>query len=69
LGFVEEHKIDMICLGNGNSRKAWNPVSEEAVLRALTHILNPLEHPLQIICQLGRHRTGQSPLGPPYSAF
>lgn len=37
---------------------AWDPITEEAVLQALELILNPTNYPMMIMCNLGRHRTG-----------
>lgn len=45
-------------IGTGGTGNAWDPISEEIVLEALELILNPRNHPLMIMCNLGRHRTG-----------
>lgn len=62
ISFIEEQDIILHQLGGNPSletrRKAWNPLSEETVLAALSIILNPQSYPLYIVCHLGRDRSG-----------
>jgi tyrosine-protein phosphatase OCA1 len=55
---VEDQDIELIPLGMDTHQNPWNPISEEIVISALKHILDPKNYPLHIMCGLGRHRTG-----------
>eukprot|EP00937_MAST-01D_sp_MAST-1D-sp2_P004699 g4699.t1 len=57
--FVREYSIEMVQLGSAGRTKAPNlMVTEETVLGALQHMLDPRSYPLLICCHLGRTRTG-----------
>eukprot|EP00824_Muranothrix_gubernata_P014457 TRINITY_DN30033_c0_g1_i1.p1 TRINITY_DN30033_c0_g1~~TRINITY_DN30033_c0_g1_i1.p1 ORF type:complete len:493 (+),score=56.00 TRINITY_DN30033_c0_g1_i1:52-1479(+) len=58
LNFCDDQEINFIHLGMDGPRNPWKPISEETVLAALEIILNPQNHPLHVMCNLGRHRTG-----------
>ncbi|TPX55315.1 hypothetical protein PhCBS80983_g05409 [Powellomyces hirtus] len=62
LNFIEDQEATLHHIGHPSSSthlpSTWDPVSEEVVLAALAHILNPASYPLIIMCNLGRHRTG-----------
>jgi hypothetical protein len=49
---------ELLHLGKEQTKKPWQPVSEEVVLLALALIMDPASYPLAIMCHLGRHRTG-----------
>lgn len=54
--FIEDQNINVIKLGQAG--KALEPVSSDAVLSAMSHILNPDCAPLYVMCSQGRYRTG-----------
>ncbi|KAJ1642388.1 tyrosine-protein phosphatase required for protection against superoxide stress (By similarity) [Dispira simplex] len=56
--FVDDQDIELHHLGVLNPVNAWEPVTEEVVINALELILDTKNHPLAIMCNLGRHRTG-----------
>jgi tyrosine-protein phosphatase OCA1 len=57
---MDEQGIRFVNLGGlAAHSNAWDPISEETVLDALELILNPLNYPLLLMCNLGRHRTGK----------
>lgn len=58
LDFIDDQEIQLHHLGVVSSVNAWDPITEEAVLQALDLILNPSNYPMMIMCNLGRHRTG-----------
>lgn len=58
LDFIDDQEIQLHHLGVVSSVNAWDPITEEAVLQALDLILNPTNYPMMIMCNLGRHRTG-----------
>ncbi|CAG8466046.1 9292_t:CDS:2 [Cetraspora pellucida] len=61
LDFIDDQEIQFHNLGNVggmSSVSAWDPITEEVVLEALEHILNPHNYPMIVMCNLGRHRTG-----------
>ncbi|KAI9229746.1 MAG: protein-tyrosine phosphatase [Piptocephalis tieghemiana] len=58
LDFVDDQEIDLRHLGVATSVNAWDPVTEEIVLAALEVVLTPTKHPMIVMCNLGRHRTG-----------
>lgn len=60
LNFIEDQEIRLHTMSGGaHHPTAWDPISEEIVLEALEVILDPRNYPLVIVCNLGRHRTGQ----------
>lgn len=58
LDFLREHHIQLHHLGVLQATNAWDPITEEVVLKALDIILQPSSYPLMVMCNLGRHRTG-----------
>lgn len=54
--FLEDQNINVIKLGQAG--KALEPVSSDAVLSAMSYILNPDYAPLYVMCSQGRYRTG-----------
>ncbi|CAG8645219.1 1281_t:CDS:2 [Paraglomus brasilianum] len=58
LNFIYDQEIQAQYLGVISSVNAWDPVTEEVVLEALELILDPRNHPMIVMCNLGRHRTG-----------
>ncbi|KAI8893729.1 protein-tyrosine phosphatase [Globomyces pollinis-pini] len=58
LNFIDDHDIVFHHLGYNATANAWDPISEEVVLEALELMLNPINYPLMVMCNLGRHRTG-----------
>jgi len=60
LNFIYDQEIQAQYLGVISSVNAWDPVTEEVVLEALELILDPRNHPMIVMCNLGRHRTGLS---------
>lgn len=56
--FAAEHGTTFIHLGQQSSLGPGSAISEEIALRALNLILDPLQYPLLISCNLGRHHTG-----------
>ncbi|KAJ1969298.1 tyrosine-protein phosphatase required for protection against superoxide stress (By similarity) [Dimargaris xerosporica] len=58
LNFTDDQEIEVHHLGVFDAANAWEPVTEDIVLQALELILEPANHPMAIMCNLGRHRTG-----------
>lgn len=58
LNFIDDQDIKWQHLGVMSSVNALDPITEEVVLAALEIILNPRNHPMTVMCNLGRHRTG-----------
>ncbi|GBC00420.1 hypothetical protein RclHR1_03850018 [Rhizophagus clarus] len=58
LNFIDDQDIQWHHLGVMSSVNALDPITEEVVLEALEIILNPRNHPMTVMCNLGRHRTG-----------
>ncbi len=58
LNFVDDQEIQLHHLGINSTGNAWDPISEEVVLEALELILDKRNYPLMVMCNLGRHRTG-----------
>ncbi|CAB5195748.1 unnamed protein product [Rhizophagus irregularis] len=58
LNFIDDQDIKWQHLGVMSSVNALDPITEEVVLAALEIILNPRNHPMIVMCNLGRHRTG-----------
>lgn len=58
LNFIDDHAIELMHLGRGDSGGAWGPIAEETVLAALQAILDPSNYPLHVMCNFGRHPTG-----------
>ncbi|KAI9592516.1 putative tyrosine phosphatase family protein [Syncephalis fuscata] len=56
--FIQDQDIDFHHLGVVTAASAWDPITEEVVLDALDLILRAKHHPMIIMCNLGRHRTG-----------
>jgi tyrosine-protein phosphatase OCA1 len=56
--FIQDQDINFHHLGVVATASAWDPITEEVVLEALDLILRPEHHPMIIMCNLGRHRTG-----------
>lgn len=56
--FVDAQGIELVNVGAEARKAPWKPMSESTVIRALQAILDPAAYPLQIVCHLGRHRTG-----------
>ncbi|KAI8825054.1 protein-tyrosine phosphatase [Fimicolochytrium jonesii] len=56
--FVEDQDLTLYHVGLSAGGNTWDPISEEVVLEALVHILDPGKYPLIVMCNLGRHRTG-----------
>lgn len=54
--FLEDQNINVVKLGEAG--KALEPVSSDAVLSAMSYILNPDFAPLYVMCSQGRYRTG-----------
>lgn len=54
--FLEDQHIDVVKLGQAG--KALEPVSPDAVLSAMSYILNPDCAPVYVMCSQGRYRTG-----------
>jgi hypothetical protein len=59
---VDDQDIQLHHLGVVSSMNAWDPITEEVVLEASELILTPQNYPMIVMCNLGRHRTGTSPL-------
>jgi len=59
--FVDDQEIEFQHLGIEQTKTPWKPISEDVVLATLRAILDPASYPLQIMCHLGRHRTGTTP--------
>lgn len=60
LDFVDDQDIHLYHLGVVSSMNAWDPITEEVVLEASELILTPKNYPMIVMCNLGRHRTGES---------
>ncbi|KAJ3042697.1 tyrosine-protein phosphatase required for protection against superoxide stress (By similarity) [Rhizophlyctis rosea] len=62
LNFIDDQEIKLhhLQLQGGAPSNAWDPMSEEVVLEALELILDPTNYPLVVMCNLGRHRTGEN---------
>jgi tyrosine-protein phosphatase OCA1 len=58
VSFCADSGIELLHLGKEQHKTPWKPISEDVVLRTLTHIMEPASYPLAIMCHLGRHRTG-----------
>ena len=58
LNFIDDQDIQWHHLGVISSVNALDPITEEVVLAALEIILNPRSYPMIVMCNLGRHRTG-----------
>ncbi|CAG8634840.1 36657_t:CDS:2 [Racocetra persica] len=61
LDFIDDQEIkfhNLGIVGVMSSVSAWDPITEEVVVEALGHILNPHNYPMIVMCNLGRHRTG-----------
>ena len=58
INFVDDQSIRWEHLGTDSQHNAWDPMSEDVVVRALGMILDTGNYPLMIMCNLGRHRTG-----------
>lgn len=58
LDFVDDQDIQLHHLGVVSSMNAWDPITEEVVLEASELILTPKNYPMIVMCNLGRHRTG-----------
>jgi tyrosine-protein phosphatase OCA1 len=54
--FLDDQNIDVIELGQAG--KALEPVSSDAVLSAMSYILDPRRAPVYVMCSQGRYRTG-----------
>lgn len=54
--FLEDQKVDVVELGQ--TGKALEPVSQDAVLSAMACILDPSRAPVYVMCSQGRYRTG-----------
>lgn len=63
MDFIDDQEIQLHHLGVVSSVNAWDPITEEAVLQALDLVLNPTNYPVMIMCNLGRHRTGEREKG------
>jgi tyrosine-protein phosphatase OCA1 len=59
LNFIDEQGIQFHHLGVTSNLNGWDPISEHAVIQSLELILNMVNYPLMIMCNLGRHRTGK----------
>ncbi|CAG8554634.1 10229_t:CDS:2 [Paraglomus occultum] len=53
LNFIYDQEIQAQYLGVISSVNAWDPVTEEVVLEALELILDPRNHPMIVMCNLG----------------
>ncbi|GAA98135.1 uncharacterized protein L969DRAFT_93254 [Mixia osmundae IAM 14324] len=58
LDFIDDQGIKLHHLGALNAANAWDPITEETVIQALEIIIDPACHPVMVMCNLGRHRTG-----------
>jgi len=58
MDFVDDQDIHLYHLGVVSSMNAWDPITEEVVLEASELILTPKNYPMIVMCNLGRHRTG-----------
>lgn len=54
--FLDDHDVTVVELGQAG--KALEPVSSDAVLSAMSYILNPACAPVYVMCSQGRYRTG-----------
>eukprot|EP01028_Stygiella_incarcerata_P001723 TRINITY_DN1317_c0_g1_i1.p1 TRINITY_DN1317_c0_g1~~TRINITY_DN1317_c0_g1_i1.p1 ORF type:complete len:167 (+),score=30.61 TRINITY_DN1317_c0_g1_i1:56-556(+) len=59
LEFAEEQGIEIIHVGKLCKQGiTWGPLTEEAVVVSLKHLLDVSSYPAAVMCKLGRHRTG-----------
>jgi len=58
LDFLDDKRITLHHLGVTSSNNAWDPITEEIVLAAFDILLSTENHPVMVMCNLGRHRTG-----------
>ncbi|KAJ1645978.1 tyrosine-protein phosphatase required for protection against superoxide stress (By similarity) [Coemansia asiatica] len=58
MNFVDDQEIQLHHLGVLESGNASDPITEDMILEAFSLILDKRNHPMAIMCNIGRHRTG-----------
>ncbi|KAJ1671954.1 tyrosine-protein phosphatase required for protection against superoxide stress (By similarity) [Spiromyces aspiralis] len=58
LDFIDDQEIDFHHLGVMETVNASDPITEDTILEAFELVLNKKNHPMAIMCNIGRHRTG-----------
>ncbi|KAJ2737908.1 tyrosine-protein phosphatase required for protection against superoxide stress (By similarity) [Coemansia sp. BCRC 34301] len=58
MNFVDDQEIELHHLGVLESGNASDPITEDMILEAFNLILDKKNHPMAIMCNIGRHRTG-----------
>ncbi|KAJ1930872.1 tyrosine-protein phosphatase required for protection against superoxide stress (By similarity), partial [Linderina pennispora] len=58
MNFVDDQDIELHHLGVLESGNASDPITEDTILEAFNLILDKANHPMAIMCNIGRHRTG-----------
>lgn len=56
MNFFEDQNINIVELGRAVT--PLEPVSADAVVSAISHILDPFRYPVYVMCPQGRYRTG-----------